>query len=96
MDKMNEIMLVIDRPHANDILHLNRAEKHKLLKNNSKSTIEEISVWIEEERLESQVEKIYPPTVFNLLFMICTPNVAEKLQELPFINDIHTLKRGEL
>ena len=36
--------------------------------------------WIKEQGLEAEVFKIQEPTVFNMLFITCTPKVAEFLK----------------
>lgn len=55
-------------------------EKYKLLKANSVKRKDEIKAWIKANGLDAEVFKIEKPTVFNMLFISCTPEVAEQLE----------------
>ena len=77
---MIEFMVRVSRPSPEELEGFNRAEKYELLKENSSKRKDEIKAWIEEQGLDTEVFKIRGPTVFNMLFIICTPKVAEQLE----------------
>ncbi|MDE0316203.1 MAG: hypothetical protein OXM61_14990 [Candidatus Poribacteria bacterium] len=77
---MVEFMVKINRPSSKKLAGLNRAEKYKLLKANSVKRKDEIKAWIKAQGLDAEVFKIEEPTVFNMLFITCTPNVAKHLE----------------
>ena len=77
---MIEFMVRVNRPSSEDLAGIDRAEKYKLLKANSVKRKDEIKAWIKEQGLDAEVFKIEEPTVFNMLFIICTPKVAEQLE----------------
>lgn len=77
---MVEFMVRINRPSPEDLAGIDRAEKYELLKANSVKRMDEIKAWIEEQELDTEVFTIKEPTVFNVLFIICTPKVAKQLE----------------
>ena len=77
---MAEFMVEVNRPSSKDLEGFNRAEKYKLLKNNSVKRKDEIKAWIKAKGLAAEVFKIEEPTTFNMLFITCTPKVAEQLK----------------
>ena len=77
---MAEFMVRINRPSSTDIVGIDPAEKYKLLKANSVKRRDEIKAWIKEHGLDAEVFKIEEPTVFNMLFITCTPRVAKQLE----------------
>ena len=77
---MIEFMVRVNRPSPEDLAGIDRAEKYKLLKANSAKRKNEIKAWIREHGLDAEVFKIEEPTVFNMLFITCTPKVAEQLE----------------
>lgn len=77
---MAEFMVRVNRPSSKELAGVNRAEKYKLLKANSVKCKNEIKAWIKAKGLDEEVFKIEEPTAFNMLFIICTPKVAKKLE----------------
>ena len=77
---MAEFIVRINRPSSTDLAGVDRAEKYKLLKANSVKRREEIKAWIKIQGLDAEVFKIEEPTVFNMLFITCTPKVAKHLE----------------
>ena len=77
---MAEFMVEVNRPSSKDLEGFNRAEKYKLLKDNSVKRKDEIKAWIKAKGLDAEVFKIEEPTTFNMLFITCTPKVAEQLK----------------
>lgn len=79
---MVEFMVKVNRPSSKELERFNRAEKYKLLKENSVKCKDEIKRWIKEQGLDAEVFKIEEPTVFNILFITCTREVAEQLEHV--------------
>ena len=79
---MVEFMVEVNRPSSKELERFNRAEKYKLLKANSVKRKNEIKRWIKEQGLDAEVFKIAEPTVFNMLFITCTREVAEQLEHV--------------
>ena len=77
---MVEFMVEVNRPSSKELKGFNRAEKYKLLKANSVKRKNEIKAWIKANGLDAEVFKIAEPTTFNMLFITCTPKVAEQLE----------------
>ena len=77
---MLQFMVTVNRPSSKELAGLDRAEKYKLLKANSAKRKEEIKTWIKANGLDAEVFKIEEPTTFNMLFITCTPKVAEQLE----------------
>ena len=77
---MVEFIVMINRPSHKKLEGLDRVETYKLLKSNSVKRKNEIMAWIKAEGLETEVFKIEQPTVFNMLFITCTPKVVECLE----------------
>ena len=77
---MFQFMVTVNRPSSKELAGLDRAEKYKLLKSNSAKRKAEIKVWIKAHELDAEVFKIEEPTTFNMLFITCTPKVAEQLE----------------
>ena len=77
---MVEFMVEVNRPSSKELKGFNRAEKYKLLKANSVKRMDEIKAWIKANGLDAEVFKIEEPTTFNMLFITCTPKVAEQLE----------------
>ena len=78
---MLQFMVMVNRPSSKELAGIDRAEKYKLLKANSVKRKDEIKTWIKAQGLEDAVFKIEEPTVFNLLFITCTPEVAKQLED---------------
>ena len=77
---MLQFMVRVNRPSSKELAGIDRAEKYKLLKANSVKRTDEIKAWIRAHGLDAEVFKIEEPTIFNMLFITCTPKVAEHLE----------------
>ena len=77
---MLQFMVRVNRPSSKELAGIDRAEKYKLLKANSVNRKDEIKAWIRAHELDAEVFKIEEPTAFNMLFITCTPKVAEQLE----------------
>ena len=78
----------VSRPSSKELAEYNRAEKFKLLKANSAKHRDEIQTWIQDKGLSDEVFKIEEPTVFNMLFITCTPRVAQSLKDADGVLDV--------
>jgi hypothetical protein len=54
-----------------------------MLRSNTGDRRKELIAWIEERGLSGEVSRIGEATVFNMLFVVCTPRVAEELTRAP-------------
>ena len=77
---MLQFMVRVNRPSSKELAGIDRAEKYKLLKANSVNRKDEIKAWIRAHGLDAEVFEIEEPTAFNMLFITCTPKVAEQLE----------------
>ena len=78
---MLQFMVMVNRPSSKELAGIDRAEKYKLLRANSVKRKDEIEAWIKAKGLDGEVFKIKEPTVFNMLFITCTPEVAKQLED---------------
>lgn len=78
---MAEFTVRFSRPSPKELAGYNRTEKYNLLKANSVKHRDEIQVWIKNQGLSDEVFGIQEPTAFNLLFITCTPRVAQYLKD---------------
>ena len=77
---MVEYLVRIVHPSSEKLAGLSRAEKFTLLNDYSADCKNKIEEWIHAEGLESEVFNIAEPTAFNMLFITCAPEVAERLK----------------
>lgn len=77
---MIEVVVTVDRPASHELTGFNRGEKYNLLKANTAKRKNEITDWLKAQGLADEVFRIEEPTVFNQLFITCTPNVAKQLE----------------
>lgn len=77
---MAEFMVRLSRPSPKELAGINRSRKYRILKANSVEHRNKIQAWIKAEGLSSEVSKIEEPTAFDMLFITCTPRVAESLK----------------
>lgn len=77
---MDEYLVRIIHPSSEKLAGLSRTEKFALLNDYSIDCKNKIEAWIHAEGLETEVFNIAEPTVFNMLFITCAPEVAERLK----------------
>ena len=75
-------VVTINRPAGAELAGLNRAEKYKILETNTTERRAEIMKWLEATGLSEEVFEFAPSTVFNQLFITCTPRVALQLERV--------------
>jgi hypothetical protein len=81
--EMVKVALVLERPSSKELAQHNRAEKYRILRTNTAELRGGLIAWIEEQGLSEEVSRIGEATVFNMLFVVCTPRVAEELTRAP-------------
>ena len=77
---MAEFMVRLSRPSPKELAGINRSKKYKILKANSVKHRDKIQAWIKARGLSGEVSKIEEPTAFDMLFITCTPRVAQSLK----------------
>lgn len=80
---MIQVMVQVARPAPEALEGAKRGEKYEALRENSLRQRERLVHWLEDEGLEDEVDRVGPPTAFDLLFVDCTLRVAERLPEAP-------------
>ncbi len=78
---MAEFMVRLSRPSPKELAGINRSRKYKILKANSVKHRDRIQAWIKARGLSAEVSKIEEPTAFDMLFITCTPRVAQSLTD---------------
>lgn len=81
--EMVKVALVLERPSSDELAQHDRAEKYQILRTNTAELRRGLIAWIEEQGLSEEVSRIGEATVFNVLFVVCTPRVAEELTRAP-------------
>ena len=74
---MIKIAVVLERPSAEELAQYNRAEKYKVLQENTAKLRKQIIAWIEKQGLSEEVSQIGEPTAFNILDLF--PNKLSSL-----------------
>ncbi len=80
---MIKVMVTLERPSSQELAEYNRDRKYQVLRSNSVEFKEGLVHWIEEQGLSHEVAEIGDATAFNVLFVVCTPQVAERLVQAP-------------
>jgi hypothetical protein len=80
---MIKVGVVLERPSSEELVQHDRGEKYQILRSNTADLRKELIAWIEEQGLSEEVSRIGEATVFNMLFVVCTPRVAEELTRAP-------------
>src|SRR5689334_7637005 len=83
-----KVMVAIDRPSAEKLAHYDRRQKLEILEENALLHRNELVQWIDEHGLAPEVAKIGAPTSLNMLFVQCTPHVAQELEHAPGVTDV--------
>jgi hypothetical protein len=85
---MVKVALTLQRPAAGDLAHLSRSEKYRLLRENGARLRDGIIRWLDERGMSGEVQRVGEPTLFNRLFIVATPHVAEQLRRAPGVTDV--------
>ena len=89
---MITVMVIVKRPSSEEIAKYNRAEKYQVLLENTAQHRERLIAFLEEQGLSQEVSHIGEPTMFNVLFIVCTPRVAEQLTRVPGVVSVSQSK----
>ena len=81
--EMVEVAVLLERPSSDELAQHDRGEKYHILRTNTAELRGGLVAWIEEQGLAEEVSRIGEATVFNMLFVVCTPRVAEELTRAP-------------
>ncbi len=80
---MVKVMVTLERPSSQELAGYNREMKYQVLRNNSIEFKESLVHWIEDQGLSHEVAEIGDATAFNVLFIVCTLHVAQRLVQAP-------------
>lgn len=81
--EMIKVAVMLERPSSDELVQHDRAAKYQLLRSNTAELRGRLIAWIEEQGLSEEVSRVGEATVFNMLFVVCTPRVAEELTRAP-------------
>lgn len=81
--EMIKVAVMLERPSSEELVQHDRAAKYQLLRSNTAELRGRLIAWIEEQGLSEEVSRVGEATVFNMLFVVCTPRVAEELTRAP-------------
>jgi hypothetical protein len=81
--EMIKVAVMLERPSSEELAQHDRGEKYQILRSNTAELRGGLVAWIEEQGLSEEVSRIGEATVFNMLFVVCTPRVAEELTRAP-------------
>lgn len=84
LDTVN-MLVTFKRPLFENAGKIGRAERFRLLRIRSVEVRESIIRWIADQGLSGDVSRISDPMMFNMLFIICTPRLAERLAYAPHV-----------
>lgn len=82
------VMLTLARPDNTALDTHNRGELYQALLADATAQRTRIQQWLAQEGLTAEVSHMGDANTFHVLFLCCTPRVAERLQEAPGVIDI--------
>ena len=83
-----KMMVAIDRPASEVLARYDRRQKLQILEENAQQHRKELVQWINEQGMTAEVAKIGAPTSLNVLFVQCTPHVAQELERAPGVMNV--------
>lgn len=83
-----KVMVAIDRPSSEVLAHYDRRQKLQILEENAQQQRKALVQWINEHGMAAEVAKIGAPTSLNVLFVQCTPHVAQELAGAPGVINV--------
>ena len=83
-----KVMVGIDRPTSEVLAQYDRRQKLKILEENAQQQRQALIHWINEHGLAAEVARIGAPTSLNVLFIQCTPHVAQELACAPGVLNV--------
>lgn len=83
-----QVLLTLRHLDAETLKPLDRGARYRRLLAHAAAQRQCIAQWLEEHHLSAEVASLGDPNTFNLLFVTCTPRVAEMLKEAPGVVDV--------
>jgi len=80
---MITLAVQLERPSPKALGQYDRAQKYRILRDNTSQARDKLIAWIDDQGLSDEVYRIGDPTAFNLLFIDATAKVAERLAKAP-------------
>lgn len=85
---MRDFVVEVERPSSAELAAYTRAERYRMLRANTEAHRTQLENWLEMQDLGSEVGDMRAGTGFNLIFVECTPHVAEQLVLAPGVIDV--------
>lgn len=82
------VMLVLERPPAEELADQGRGEKYASLKSSATEIRDQLLAWIEKQGLGEGIRRVGEPTAFSALFVTATREAAEELSQAPGVVDV--------
>lgn len=82
------VMVEMERPPSQDLAGCDRGERYRMLKANAEQHRDQLNSWLEEQGLAGEVDSVSEATAFNLVFVKCTPSVADALAHAPGVVEV--------
>ncbi|MCB0062821.1 MAG: hypothetical protein KDE19_11920 [Caldilineaceae bacterium] len=86
------VLLTLTHLDPETLEPLDRGERYRRLMEHATAQRQCIEAWLAEQHLLTEVMRLGDPNTFNLLFVSCTPHVAERLQDAPGVVDVAIAK----
>ena len=93
---MIEVAVTLERPASEELAQHDRAEKYDVLRANTAERRDRLIAWIAEQGLSEEVTQVGEATVFNMLFVTCTPRAAKELARAPGVVSVGVSKEIEV
>jgi len=93
---MVEVAVTLERPASEDLTQYNRAEKYDILRGNTAELRDGLIAWIAEQGWSEEVAQVGEATVFNMLFVVCTPRAAEEMTRAPGVVSVGVSEEFEI
>lgn len=82
------LVVLFDRSSFSELRSLQREERFQALRSRSIQLKQGLVRWIDQHGLSASVTRISEPTAFNMLFIICTPDLADHLMDAPHVDRV--------
>ncbi len=84
----SSVVVVFDRLALAEPVELNRSEMLRTKRDYYRTCRQHLVGWIEGQGLSGEVLRIGEPMAFNMLFIDCTPELAEQLVQAPHVVNV--------
>lgn len=94
----DRVRLVVEvaRPSSDELASFDRATRVRKLQENAKHRRADLVRWLTENHLSNQVSHVARSTLFNILFLDATREVAQKLKDAPGVLNVSVLENVEV